>query len=177
MKISIATCSIAAFNAVAIEAAFGAQSLQNRKVSALYLDPKIAEMLDEKYHMMTHPEAALAKEREFQRRNAQYKPDDLPSSFDGEVGLDMMSETSPRQLRKDKKMAKEDPQAYCAERCVSTGNCEVYEDVFDFSPEEVMSFCTDCVLSEKEDPCELPPENMDAFFESLSKIEDGGLKP
>ena len=44
MKISIATCSIAAFNAVAVDAAFGVQPLQNRKVSALYLDPKIAKM-------------------------------------------------------------------------------------------------------------------------------------
>ena len=130
--------------------------------------------LDDEYHIMSHPEAAMEKEREFQRRNAQYKPENLPASFDGEA---MISETSPRQLRKDKKMAKADPQAYCAERCVSTGNCDVYEDVFDFSPEEVMAFCTDCVLSTQEEPCEVPAENMDAFFESISRIEDGGLRP
>jgi hypothetical protein len=32
---------------------------------------------------------------------------------------------------------------------------------FEFSPEEVIAFCTDCVLADDEEPCEIP----DAFYE------------
>ena len=28
-------------------------------------------------------------------------------------------------------MANDDPMRYCADRCVSTGNCDVFEDMFD----------------------------------------------
>ena len=55
------------------------------------------------------------------------------------------------QLRRDKKMAEKNPQQYCADRCVATGNCEVYEDIFEMSPTQVMEFCNDCVLAEDED--------------------------
>lgn len=35
------------------------------------------------------------------------------------------------QMRKDKRMARVDPARYCADRCVATGNCEVWEDMFE----------------------------------------------
>jgi hypothetical protein len=38
---------------------------------------------------------------------------------------------------------------------------------FDFTPEEVVKFCTDCVLSEDEEACDVP----DAFYDL------GQLKP
>ena len=66
-----------------------------------------------------------------------------------------------RQFAKDKKLAREDPARYCADRCVATGNCDVYEDIFELSPEEVLSFCNDCVLSEEKEECDIPP----AFYE------------
>lgn len=31
-----------------------------------------------------------------------------------------------------------------------------WQDMFDMDPKEVMSFCTDCVLSEDEEPCDVP---------------------
>lgn len=34
-----------------------------------------------------------------------------------------------RMRRKDEKMAAKDPQRYCADRCLSTGNCDVFEDL------------------------------------------------
>jgi len=37
---------------------------------------------------------------------------------------------------------------------------------FEFSPEEVMEFCNDCVLSEDEEPCDIP----DAFYD-LDKLK------
>lgn len=38
--------------------------------------------------------------------------------------------SGPRR-RKDEKMVEDDPMRYCADRCVSTGNCDVFEDMFD----------------------------------------------
>ena len=58
---------------------------------------------------------------------------------------------NPMQLRRDKKMAEKNPQQYCADRCVATGNCEVYEDIYHMTPSQVMEFCNDCVLAEDED--------------------------
>ncbi len=48
-------------------------------------------------------------------------------------------------------MAHDDPQRYCADRCVSTGNCDVFEDLYSLTPQEVLSFCKDCVLSDEEE--------------------------
>jgi hypothetical protein len=58
---------------------------------------------------------------------------------------------NPMQFKRDKRLAEKDPQQYCADRCVATGNCEVYEDIYHLSPSQVMPFCTDCVLAEDED--------------------------
>ena len=79
---------------------------------------------------------------------------------DGEDDLDKF-----RQYAKDKKLARQDPERYCADRCIATGNCEVYEDIFQLSPEQVLSFCNDCVLSQDKEECELP----DAFYDSLGE--------
>jgi hypothetical protein len=35
------------------------------------------------------------------------------------------------QRRKDERMADRDPMRYCADRCVTLGYCDVFEDMFD----------------------------------------------
>mmetsp|Transcript_28665 Transcript_28665/g.45144 ORF Transcript_28665/g.45144 Transcript_28665/m.45144 type:complete len:211 (+) Transcript_28665:83-715(+) len=70
------------------------------------------------------------------------------------------SVSGPRR-RKDEKMVEDDPMRYCADRCVSTGNCDVFEDMFEMGPEEVIKFCTECVLSEDEEPCDVPANLFD----------------
>ena len=72
-----------------------------------------------------------------------------------------------RQLEKDKRMARNNPSAYCADRCLATGNCDVWEDVFHLSPTEVMAFCHDCVLSDGEEPCDIPPHMLEEGFAKL----------
>lgn len=37
---------------------------------------------------------------------------------------------SEKQLYRDKILAKTDPEAYCKERCVTLGECEVFEDLY-----------------------------------------------
>lgn len=62
-----------------------------------------------------------------------------------------------RMHQKDKRLAFKDPERYCADRCVATGNCDIFEDFYEMSPEQVIAFCTECVLSEDEDgECEIP---------------------
>merc|ERR1740139_2044816 len=65
------------------------------------------------------------------------------------------------EMRRDRILASKSPERYCAERCVSTGHCDVFEDLFDFSAEQVMEFCTDCVLSEEEEACDIPDKFLD----------------
>ena len=79
----------------------------------------------------------------------------LPQNYDFNGDLfesDNASTVTPSIVRrKDIKMAADDPQRYCADRCVSTGNCDVFEDLYSLSPQEVVSFCKDCVLSDEEE--------------------------
>ena len=73
----------------------------------------------------------------------------LPANY--EFNEDFETSTDSIVSRKDRKMAMSDPQRYCADRCVTTGNCDVYEDLYQMSATEVMEFCTECVLSEEEE--------------------------
>mmetsp|Transcript_39450 Transcript_39450/g.118447 ORF Transcript_39450/g.118447 Transcript_39450/m.118447 type:complete len:115 (+) Transcript_39450:802-1146(+) len=87
-------------------------------------------------------------------------------------GEAFMTEDTPRQKAKDKRLAKNDPQRYCADRCVATGNCDVYEDIYKMSPQQVVSFCEECVLSDEEEPCDVP----EAMFEG-TEDSNGELMP
>lgn len=93
----------------------------------------------------------------------------LPSGFDFNTLADLPGQTanaaSNIQARKDRRMARDDPARYCADRCVATGNCQVWEDMFDMAAEEVQTFCKECVLSEGEEPCDVP----DMFMENAGK--------
>ena len=88
----------------------------------------------------------------------------LPTNY--EYNEDFETSTDKIIKHKDVKLALNDPQRYCADRCVTTGYCDVFEDMYHMSPTQVMEFCTECVLSEDEEPCEVP----DAMY-------DGDLMP
>jgi len=84
-----------------------------------------------------------------------------------------LMEDTPRQKAKDKRLAKNDPQRYCADRCVATGNCDVYEDIYKMSPQEVVAFCEECVLSDDEEPCDVP----EAMYDGVDNFDKKGLRP
>ena len=44
---------------------------------------------------------------------------------------------------------------YYADRCVSTRNCNVWEDMVELIEKQVQSFYAKCVLSEDDNPCEV----------------------
>jgi hypothetical protein len=64
---------------------------------------------------------------------------------------------------RDERMAFLKPEKYCADRCVATGNCDIFEDFYELSPQDVLKFCEECVLGgdEEDSGCELP----EAFYE------------
>jgi hypothetical protein len=91
---------------------------------------------------------------------------DLPSDFAFDDHM-MEDNLNPRELYKDRQLAKKNPAAYCPDRCLATGNCDVFEDVFELSPEQVMAFCSNCVLSDGEEPCDVPEAYLDGGFDKL----------
>jgi len=77
------------------------------------------------------------------------KEDVLPQGFDFNSPTDFSPNAGAAQkiqMRKDKRMARTDPARYCADRCIATRNCEVWEDMFEMAADEVQEFCNNCVL-------------------------------
>mmetsp|Transcript_22369 Transcript_22369/g.64208 ORF Transcript_22369/g.64208 Transcript_22369/m.64208 type:complete len:207 (-) Transcript_22369:208-828(-) len=128
--------------------------------TTLYLEDRIADLIDGE---LVRVGKLKEWEAEFTAKNKQYleplsNPEAADSLLSNELGGGSRGGASasdlvinPMQLRRDKKLAQKDPQQYCADRCVATGNCEVYEDIYHMSPTQVMEFCTDCVLADDED--------------------------
>eukprot|EP00979_Chaetoceros_neogracilis_P016450 scaffold8032_cov265-Chaetoceros_neogracile.AAC.11 len=61
-------------------------------------------------------------------------------------------------------MARMNPEKYCADRCISTGYCDVYEDMLEMSAEDVIQFCEECVLSDNEEPCNIPEKMLEGDY-------------
>ena len=141
----------------------------NRPSTSLFLEDHIANMIDnEMRRLYSKHETDVAWKDKQRAWAAETKPLPKHYAFVADEFNDMSpaavlgftsgvdrSISGPRR-RKDEKMAKDDPMRYCADRCVTTGNCDVFEDIFDMKPEDVIKFCKDCVLSEDEEPCDVP---------------------
>jgi len=52
------------------------------------------------------------------------------TSSNGNALMDDDQQELMRERVKDKRLASNDPERYCADRCLSTGNCDVYEDLY-----------------------------------------------
>mmetsp|Transcript_17304 Transcript_17304/g.24658 ORF Transcript_17304/g.24658 Transcript_17304/m.24658 type:complete len:186 (-) Transcript_17304:91-648(-) len=123
----------------------------SRSTTALNLDPKIARMVDNELNR----ELNLEEWKQERRKHDQAVLDSkLPQTF--EASDDYVEATFHIQDIRDRKLAHDDPQAYCADRCLTTGYCDVFEDEFNFSAIEVVQFCKECVLSDGEEPCDIP---------------------
>ncbi|CAB9524269.1 expressed unknown protein [Seminavis robusta] len=131
-----------------------------KTTTTLFLEDWVADMIDHELHRLHHKEEY---EQEWMEKNRNHILHHIPQEVDGQE--DEMVDI--RQVAKDKKLARENPERYCADRCVATGNCEVYEDIFELGPEEVLSFCNECVLSENKEECDIPP----AFYR-FGDVED-----
>ncbi|KAL3816159.1 hypothetical protein ACHAXA_001646 [Cyclostephanos tholiformis] len=131
----------------------------------LNLENHIADMIDNEHERQRNIDQWRLKQTE--KLNKLREPT-LPSGFDFNTPADLKINGDAAmkvQMRKDRRMAKDDPSRYCADRCVSTGNCQVWEDMFDMDADEVQKFCKECVLSLDEEPCDIPEK----FIENAGK--------
>jgi hypothetical protein len=139
----------------------------SRPVSQLNLENHIADMIDREVERLTNH--GLWRRKEDEKRAAwKEKEQTLPEGFTFNDATEYKANSDAGakiQMRKDKRMYREDPARYCADRCVATGHCQVIEDIFDMDAMEVQKFCLECVLSDGEEPCELP----DKFLEDAGK--------
>lgn len=115
----------------------------------------VADMIDGELYRQAHKKEF---ENEWMEKNRNAVFSRIESDF---VNLDDHKEEF-RMHQKDRRLAFKDPEKYCADRCVTTGNCDIFEDFYELSPEDVIKFCTECVLSEDEDgECPIP----DGFYD------------
>jgi hypothetical protein len=154
---------------LAVSDAFMMPSRQCRPTSKLFLEDHIADMIDKELERLAHKQEA---DRAWQQKNEAVIEHDLPQGFDFDEAATAVMER--RQKKKDTRMAKDDPRMYCADRCIATGNCDVFEDIFDFTAQQVVEFCEECVISDDEAPCVVP----EALFDDLHDDDDfSALKP
>jgi hypothetical protein len=110
-------------------------------------------------------------EHKWEEENSKVLEPSLPQNYDAGDYFNTMTYDDNAdkmiQKRKDKRLAIRNPESYCTDRCITTGSCDIFEDMFDMSPQEVMRFCEECVLSDEEEPCTVPTkffnENMDSL--------------
>jgi hypothetical protein len=139
----------------------------SRVSTRLNLENHIAEMIDNELERLQN--IGLWRRKQAEKLNKGKEPS-MPQGFDFNSVSDFQQDNGAAkkiQMRKDRRMARDDPARYCADRCVSTGNCQVWEDMFEMAADEVQKFCTECVLSEEEEPCDVPEKF----------IENAGLNP
>merc|ERR1711862_252732 len=133
--------------------AFGTYSVRScRPRTFLNLEDRVARMVDEEYYRITHKKEY---EENYKKKTTEDK----------------------RQFIRDKRLADSDPEKYCADRCLSTGSCEVYEDFFKMSAEQVVEFCSDCVLSDDEEPCDIPEGFYGFDDDDDAVVANGDLRP
>ncbi|KAL7553802.1 hypothetical protein ACHAWF_017129 [Thalassiosira exigua] len=157
----------AAFSGIQAASSFVHPTPSSRVVTRLNLENHIAEMIDKELDRLH--DIGLWRRKQAEKLNKGKEPS-MPQGFDFNSPSDFQPNAYAArkiQMRKDKRMAREDPARYCADRCVSTGNCQVWEEMFEMAADEVQQFCTECVLSEEEEPCEVPEKF----------IENAGLNP
>lgn len=117
--------------------------INNRPSSTtLFLEDHIANMIDDEMRRLYQNHQAQSSSSQNSNNNI-IAP--LPENYDFQAEFEFVepatvvqgftagvdrSISGPRR-RKDEKMVEDDPMRYCADRCVSTGNCDVFEDMFD----------------------------------------------
>jgi len=106
--------------------AFTIRASPRQPTTRLFLKDWVADMIDSELDRQNHLKEF---EDEWMKKNRGAILHHMNNDVDNE---NLMMESSPEDFRmhaKDVKMAKEQPEKYCADRCVTTGNCDVFEDL------------------------------------------------
>lgn len=95
----------------------------SRASTRLYLEDWVADLIDKELYRQSHKKEF---ENEWMEKNRAAVFHRMESDFGPLLDPDA---SDFRMHQKDKKMAEEDPERYCADRCVATGNCDIFEDL------------------------------------------------
>jgi hypothetical protein len=96
-----------------------------RNPTKIFIDKRLADMIDGESYRQLHQKDF---EREWMEKNREAM---LSRLHDGKRAVpdDDDPEQNMRERARDRTLARKDPQRYCADRCIATGNCDVYEDM------------------------------------------------
>jgi hypothetical protein len=137
--------------------AFMISKCVGRNPTTLNIDKKIADMIDIELlrqkdraayneHMRNRKDPLVEKMKNEYEQNIP-----IPEFFEGSMG----GGDDTFQKSKDRRMLRNSPETYCADRCLATGNCDVLEDFFEMDAKQVVTFCEECVLGDH-DECPIP---------------------
>jgi len=134
----------------------------------IFLEDWVAEMIDGELYRQNHHKEY---EEKWMKKNkgavlSQLSDDSVvaggSSSYPTTLMLDENQREEYAEHKRDERMAFTKPEQYCADRCIATGNCDIYQDFYELSPQDVLNFCEECVLNDTDDStCDVP----DAFYE------------
>lgn len=119
-----ATALVAVALTMDVSQAFVVTSTPRRgQATRLFLEDWLAELIDHELYRENHEKDF---ENEWMEKNRGAVFHHMESDF-GPV--DDIDQTDFRMHHKDEKLAFENPERYCADRCIATGNCDIYEDL------------------------------------------------
>jgi hypothetical protein len=97
-------------------------------LTTVYLEDRIARMIDREYYREQH----LSEfESEWMKQNREAVLHGLRDTADPYMATHIDSPDQEfRERARDRMLAIKEPERYCADRCMSTGNCDIYEDLY-----------------------------------------------
>ena len=116
---------------------------QQRQLPLHMIDRNIADMIDQEYYRQHHKEEYHQQWMERHQPQIKTKPSNLDHTNSDMMMVVGVLDTytinnnddddvilNRRQLLRDEKLARTNPQQYCMDRCIATGYCDVYEDLY-----------------------------------------------
>lgn len=96
------------------------------------IDKHIADMIDQELYRQNHKKEFEEAWMQKNKPAILQRMDDAVSSstIDALTSMDSDTVYNVRQQLRDQKLARANPQQYCADRCIATGYCDVFEDLY-----------------------------------------------
>jgi hypothetical protein len=132
----------------------------------IFLEDWVADMIDGEIYRQDHHKEYEAAWMEKNKGAVLSRLSDERSTTAGLYPSQMVGDGDREAFaehKRDERMAFLKPEKYCADRCLATGNCDIFEDFYEMGPQDVLKFCEECVLDFDEENlgCDVP----EAFYE------------
>lgn len=125
-----------------------------RQSTRIFLEDWVADMIDGELYRQEHHKEYEAAWMKKNKGAVLSRLGGADSTADAVYPSQMLGEEDREAFvehQRDERMAFLNPEKYCADRCIATGNCDIMEDFYELGPEEVLAFCEECVLNFDDD--------------------------